>query len=205
MKKIPPILLLVAFFLQLTYPAFGAETYDGQNVAIAVTLQNDGVIRYNTGKYSFLVKKNETRPETVQVWKGPDDLKCDFNVADGTATDKGAEITRPITKSEKSAWMQEWEKLKKLVRVIDAGSYVDFRTERGRIFEFVSRASTGEKNDDVYVLKYSSEGGGGTKTFPTSAFKYRPPIDRRFELGMEAGQYVPVITGSDKKKFVPLD
>ena len=206
MKKIVSILFLFALFIQFTVsPAFGAQEYDYPKVALEIVLQNDGCIRYDTGKYSFIVKRNETRPETVQVWKGSDDLKSHFNIVDGTATDKLMEGTRPITKSEATAWKQEWEKIKKAVRVMDVGPHMDMITEYGRVYEFTSRATTGAKGEDVYVLKYASEDGGGTRILPMISFKYRPPIGKKFGLGIESGLYVPIVTGADGKKFIPLD
>lgn len=205
MKKIPPLVLLVAFFLQLIPPAFGVEILDGRKVAVVVTVENNGMIRYNNGKYWFYLKKNDTEPEVVKIWKEYGDLKSHFNIVDGTATDKGMDGTRPITKSEETAWKQEWEKLKKLVWVIDVGSNIDFSAERGRIYEYVDRASTGNGTESVYVLRYTIKDGGGTVTFPVNTFKYRPPWDKKFELGVESGLYVPILTGTNGKKFIPLD
>ncbi|MCR4336424.1 MAG: hypothetical protein NUV91_01260 [Candidatus Omnitrophica bacterium] len=119
MKKIVAILTLTLLFSFSANQTKGAEN-PLPKATVEIAILGDGSIRYETGLYTFYVKKGETEPEIVQIWKGPDDLKYQIMVTKTTSRvfDKGSDFQRPITKLEKEEWESTWKKLKKTVRVV---------------------------------------------------------------------------------------
>ncbi len=145
-EELGPIkkLIAVVFILALLV-AFGrakGEENPLPKVSVEISIRNDGNVVYETGKYTFAVKKGETEPDTIHVWAGTDKLKYQIDVPSSTVLDGGGnDGYRTIKEQEKRDWRNEWEKVKKTVRLQTPPSYIDFEPETGREYELVAQTS----------------------------------------------------------------